>query len=180
MQKYLNFLNFAFFCTFASHSNAMKESKELTEQELRGKAAAYCVANEQCRLSVRRKLIEWGSSGEMTTTIVDWLCAERFIDERRYAKSYCESKLRYQHWGRNKVEFQLRTKGIDREIIAEGMTCVADDEYEEIMRGVAERKLKTLKGDVRVVRNKLMSFLASRGYESEMVIRVVGEMVNGD
>lgn len=158
----------------------MKEGRELTEEELRSKAAAFCVANEQCRQSVRRKLAEWGCKGEMSSSIVEWLCEERFIDERRYAKAYCESKLRYQHWGRTKVEFQLRTKGIDGEIIAESMECVGDDEYEAIMIGVAERKKKTLKGERHTVGRRLMCFMMSRGYERELFYRLIGDLLKDD
>lgn len=158
----------------------MKDSKELSEQELRSKAAAYCVANEQCRQSVSRKLTEWGSDGDEAKRIVDWLCVERFIDERRYCKAYVESKLRYQHWGRSKVEYQLRSKGIERDVIAEAMANVDDDEYEAILRGVAERKLESLKGTPFAVRTKLMSFLMSRGFESGLVYRIAEELVKGE
>ncbi|MBQ0015717.1 MAG: regulatory protein RecX [Bacteroidales bacterium] len=141
---------------------------------LRDKAARYCAVEDRCSQTVRRKLREWGATPDEEREIVDYLIAECFVDDMRYARTYCGSKLRYQHWGRIKVAYQLRINGIDsavaREVVQEVMT---DEEYVEIMRRVADTKWASLRVDVATRRVKVISFLVSRGYELDLAKRVV-------
>ncbi|MBR1792174.1 MAG: RecX family transcriptional regulator [Bacteroidales bacterium] len=157
----------------------MNTPQSLTEDQLRSKAALFCAREEQCRFSVRKKLKDWGASDKIADRVVDWLCEERYIDEHRYVKAYCESKIRYQHWGHIKIEYQLRTKMIHRDLIAEGLAAVPMDEYYAIMRHVAEEKFRRMKGEGSEVCAKLAAFLCTRGFESEASYRVARELTRG-
>lgn len=154
----------------------MKTPQPLTEEQLHSKAALLCAREEQCRSSVRKKLKDWGGSDKVAERIVDSLCEENYIDEHRYVKAYCESKIRYQHWGHIKIEYQLRTKMIHRDLIAEGLASVPLEEYMSIMHRVAEEKYSRMKGDKDELCAKLAAFLCSRGFETELSYRVAREL----
>lgn len=138
---------------------------------LLAKAERYCSNEEQCRTSVRKKLCDWGASLDVSGRIVERLCSQGYIDERRYAKTYCESKLRNQKWGRLKVIYQLRSKQIPPKFITEGMTAVGEEEYRAILQGVAEQKWSTYNAGEDLARKKakLNTFLSSRGYEMQEI-----------
>lgn len=138
---------------------------------LLAKAERYCSNEEQCRTSVRKKLCDWGASLDVSGRIVERLCSQGYIDERRYAKTYCESKLRNQKWGRLKVIYQLRSKQIPPKFITEGMTAVGEEEYRAILQGVAEQKWSTYNAEEDLARKKakLNTFLSSRGYEMQEI-----------
>ena len=95
----------------------------------------------------------------------------------RYARAYCESKVLHQHWGRQKVLYQLRLKRLPREAIEEGMAAVDEEQYMEMLRETAEKKQRELSwkseaGSVEV-RRKMMAFLASRGFTMSEINEVI-------
>lgn len=145
------------------------------EMSLLAKAERYCANEEQCRTSVRKKLCDWGASIESSNRVVNHLVDQGFIDERRYARFYCSSKLRNQKWGRLKVISQLRMKLIPPKFITEALQEVSDDEYREILRSVADSKWVTYSpaDSLDRRRSKLNTFLQSRGYESPEIQAVL-------
>ena len=132
------------------------------------KAERYCANEEQCRTSVRKKLCDWGASMEASGKIVSRLIDQGFIDERRYARAYVSSKLRTQKWGRLKVVYQLRSKQVPPKFITEALSEIPDEEYRGILLDVANMKWGSydMGEPVNKRRSKLVTFLASRGFES--------------
>lgn len=144
---------------------------------LLARAERYCANEEQCRTSVRKKLCDWGASLEVSGKIVNRLLDQGFIDERRFARYYVSSKLRTQKWGRLKVVYQLRSKQVPPKYITEALTEVSDEEYHELMLGVAQTKWSTYPTDEPGAkrRAKLVTFLASRGFESAEIQTMLAE-----
>lgn len=135
---------------------------------LLAKAERYCANEEQCKTSVRKKLCDWGVSVDLSNKIVNKLVEQGFIDERRYARAYCSSKLRHQKWGRLKVIYQLRSKQIPPKFITDALLEIPDEEYRDIMRHVADEKWSTydVADPLAKRKSKLTTFLASRGFEA--------------
>ena len=104
------------------------------------RARRWCAAEERCESGVREKLAAWGAGSGDADGIVASLTEEGYLDDGRYARAYCESKVLRQHWGRQKVCYQLRLKRLPREAIEAGMAAVDDERYMEMLREVAERK----------------------------------------
>ena len=158
----------------------MVQNMSEEEMSLLSRAERYCANEEQCRTSVRKKLCDWGAPVEVSARIVSRLVDQGFIDERRFARSYVSSKLRNQKWGRLKVIYQLRTKQIPPKFITEAIAEVSDEEYHSIMLEVAETKWSSYdaaeEGSKR--RSKLVTFLASRGYESTEIQNLLHEHFN--
>ena len=134
------------------------------------RARRWCAAEERCESGVREKLAAWGAGSGDADDIVASLTEEGYLDDGRYARAYCESKVLRQHWGRQKVCYQLRLKRLPREAIEAGMAAVDDERYMEMLREVAERKWHEESGkrggesDEWEVKRRVMSFLASRGF----------------
>ncbi len=146
----------------------MVQNMSEEEMSLLSRAERYCSNEEQCRTSVRKKLSDWGASIELSGRIVNRLIDQGFIDERRYAHAYVSSKLRTQKWGRLKVVYQLRSKQVPPKFITEALAEIPDEEYRNILLDVAKNKWQTYDtNDTKAKRrSKLVTFLASRGYES--------------
>ena len=138
------------------------------EMLLLSKAERYCANEEQCRTSVRKKLCDWGASLDASGRIVSRLVDQGFIDERRYARAYVSSKLRTQKWGRLKVVYQLRSKQVPPKFITEALAEIPDEEYRNILLDVANMKWNSYDSNEPASkrRSKLVTFLASRGFES--------------
>ncbi len=158
--------------------------QNLSEEEmsLLARAERYCANEEQCRTSVRKKLCDWGATPDASTKIVNRLIDQGFIDERRFARAYVSSKLRNQKWGRLKVIYQLRSKQVPPKFITEALAEIPDEEYRNILLDVARTKWETYAPSEPTAkrRAKLVTFLASRGYESPEIQAMIAENYNGD
>ena len=154
----------------------MRRDNEHTCDELRLMASRYCAANETCRQQARQKLTSWGATHDEAEEIADWLQSEGYINEERYAKTYAESKVRYQHWGRKKIEYQLRGKGIDNAIIHQALRDIDENVYMQVLTDTATAKARTMHNGSDEQRNKMISFLTSRGFEYELIITTLDNM----
>jgi regulatory protein len=145
----------------------MKNNFNFTENEMTyvTKAEQYCATGEQCRSAVRDKLLTWGASQVLRERIVDYLTENDFINEERYCRIYCESKIRLQKWGRVKIAYQLRSKRIDNSTINKVLQEIDEEEYQRTLTTLTENKNKNIvEPDNKKRRAKLMSFLSSHGF----------------
>ncbi len=88
--------------------------KEMSENEARYKAEAYCSMAEHCRAEVMEKLYQWGVSSEWMEGILNHLEQEGYIDQVRYAKAFVRDKYRFNQWGRIKIAQSLRQNWLRR------------------------------------------------------------------
>ena len=79
--------------------------KQISESEMLHRAAAYCSASERCIQDVEKKIKAAGLAGEESDRIVSRLLQERFIDESRFARYFVNDKLRFNKWGRVKINY---------------------------------------------------------------------------
>ena len=155
---------------------SMIRKKILNLREWQSKAALYCAANESCRQSIRRKMDAWGTSRDMMDDVIEWLCSENYINEERFAHAYVESKIRYQHWGRQKIKMQLQSKAIDPEVIQRAMSQIDEELYDAMLLRVAREKLRIMALPLDEVSIKLNVFLQSRGFESHKVAEALRQL----
>lgn len=169
---------------FSNCSGVMDYNTDNMTDSVRGllnRARAFCAGSEQCRSAVHRKLTGWGATDDEAVVILEKLVEEGYIDERRYVRTYCESKLLRAGWGGVKVRFELLHKGIPRDIVDEGIAAIDVEGRDEAIRKVAAKKMDTLHGqDEAVVRRRLASYLAQRGFGMDEIGRVVAEMIKND
>lgn len=157
-------------------ATSMNETSRMTPatRALLDRARRFCALSEQCETSVRQKLIAWGAAVAEVEPIINSLRADDYLNDSRYACAYAESKILQQHWGRQKVLYQLRLKHLSKEAIAASMKMVDDDTYYGILREEADKKLRTL-GDEQGADyyRRLYSFLTSRGYTMSEINHVI-------
>ncbi len=146
------------------------ENMNDSQLALLGRARAYCASSEQCVSAVMQKLRDWGADSTSAEAIVARLVDEGYLDDARYARAYCESKMLRSGWGRMKVLYQLRLKQLPREAIDEGLAAVGDEAYMAVLEETAIKKQTTVRdSDPAVRRRKLMAFLAQRGYTMDEI-----------
>lgn len=158
----------------------MKNNFNFTESEMTfvTKAEQYCATGEQCRSAVRDKLLTWGANQVLRERIVEYLTENDFINEERYCRIYCESKIRLQKWGRVKIAYQLRSKRIDNSTINKALQEIDEEEYQRTLNNLTENKNNSIvEPDNKKRRAKLMSFLSSHGFtinEIENAVSALG------
>lgn len=160
---------------------ADKEDRTFNETELPfvAKAEHYCALSEQCRASVRDKLYGWGANRDLTERIIEHLVYNDFLNESRYCRLYCDSKLHLQKWGRVKISYQLRLKHINNAIIEEALKNIDEDQYTSTLDQLATSKLRTInEPDPHKREAKLISYLNSHGFEFQEIQKSLEKMRN--
>ena len=160
-----------------SHTHKFNE----TEQAYVSKAEQYCATNEQCRSAVRDKLRTWGADMGLTERIVEYLVDNDFINEERYCRIYCDSKINLQKWGRIKIAYQLRSKRIENKIIDQTLKNIDEQTYTETLHNLAVNKASSIKEDDPVkLRNKLVTFLSSHGFTPDEIHNALQDILYSD
>jgi regulatory protein len=141
------------------------------------KATFLCSKSEKCTSEILDKLKLWGLSKEESEPVIEKLIAEKYVYDERFARAYAKDKFRFNRWGRQKIEYMLRTKHISSEIIGLAMGEIEEEDYSDELKKIITDKLKSTKGkDKYDLRNKLMRFAMGRGFESGKIYEAFKEM----
>jgi regulatory protein len=147
--------------------------------ELLDKARYYCSRQEACISVVKEKLVQWGASEEQLEELISTLLEEKFIDEHRYAQAFASDKLRFDHWGKQKIEYILRSKFITNQVIRETLESIDETEYRNTLRNELKKKIPSVRSrSPWETKGKLFRFAASRGFEHQLIYDVLDELLN--
>ena len=146
-------------------------------EEFYSRMAALCSISEHCESEIREKLQKAAVSDDDAQRIIDDLYREGFLDTARYCRAFSRDKLRFDHWGRVKIQLALRMKGLPDEDIREAL-CALDeelgDDYTAILRSTLDQKNRTLHDtDNYIRRGKLIRFAASRGFTIDEILEAL-------
>ena len=144
--------------------------KEMTEQEAFLQLAALCAQAEHCEQEMRDKLKRWGFDESVQNRTIERLIRERYIDNERYARAFVKDKIRYNKWGRRKVQQALWLKRIDKDIQQRVLDEIDDNEYLSILRPLLKQKRKTVRAESDYELNrKLVRFALGRGFTFDII-----------
>lgn len=144
--------------------------KEMTEQEAYLQLAALCAQAEHCEQEMRDKMKRWEIDEMAQNRIIQRLVEERYVDNERYARAFVKDKIRYNKWGRRKVQQALWMKRIDNDIQQRILDEIDDKEYLDVLRPLLKQKRKSIKADSDYELNqKLVRFALGRGFTFDII-----------
>ena len=144
--------------------------KDITEQEAYLQLAALCAQAEHCQQEMRDKMNHWEMTPEVQERVIARLVNERYIDDERYARAFVKDKIRYNRWGRRKVQQGLWMKRIDDDIQQRVLDEVDDEEYLVVLKPLLAQKRKTTKAQNDYELNqKLVRFALGRGFTYDII-----------
>ena len=151
--------------------------KEVTEQGAYLQLAQLCARSEHCQHELTEKMRRWGMSDEAQARVMARLVGERYVDDERYARAFVRDKIRYNKWGRRKVEQALWMKRIDDDIRERVLGEVDDGEYLAVLRPLLKQKCRSTKAATDYELNqKLVKFALSRGFTFD----IIRQCIDGD
>ncbi len=148
----------------------MQIKKEMTGQQAYSRLTALCARSEHCQQEMLEKMRQWGISEEEQAEVMARLISERYIDDERFTRAFVNDKIRYNKWGRRKVEQALWQKHIDKDIANRVLNEIDDEEYLSILKPLLKQKRRSIKADDnRQERIKLVKFALSRGFTMDII-----------
>ncbi len=142
---------------------------------LKGRALRYLAQREHSRAELERKLARHAEDSPTANAraqiaaALDDLAAKGLLSEARVAESVlCGQGARY---GTRRLKQTLLAKGLDAELVASTLQRARATELERA-RKVWHRRFDTPPADA-AERARQMRFLAGRGFEGEVIRRVI-------
>ena len=144
--------------------------RDITEQEAYLQLAALCAQAEHCQQEMRDKMRRWELDETVQNRIVARLVKERYIDDERYARAFVKDKIRYNKWGRRKVQQGLWQKRIDADIQQRVLDEIDEKEYLDVLRPLLKQKRKSIMAESDYELNqKLIRFALGRGFGFDII-----------
>ena len=143
------------------------------------KAASYCAYQERTQDEVLQRLKKWNVWGEEADEIIAELISTNYLSEERFAKTYAGGKFRIKNWGKKKIKSELHRRGLSDYSIEKGMGEIGDVAYSTTLKELLVKKkilLERTESDAFKRKQKLARFALSKGYESDLVWKMIEEI----
>ena len=154
----------------------MQNNKVYTVKEATERIQSYCAIQDRCQWEVERKMKEWGVSEIIIENILTDLILEKFVDEQRFAESFCRGKFRIKRWGKVKIKNELKIRKISENCIDKGLSQIENNEYMEVLKDLYIKKRDSLKDTNQFIRKgKISKHLQQKGFESNLIWELINK-----
>ena len=111
----------------------------------------------------------------MEPDLIDAVVAElestHVIDDARYAERFTDDRRELSGWGPERIELELRKRGIPEELIAPALSRRTRQDELAAARGLLAERFAALEDDR--ARNRAWQLLVRRGYDAELAYDAV-------
>ena len=154
--------------------------KNYTPAQALSKAQKYCAYQERSHPEVRDKLYSFGLWKKEVEEILTQLIISGFLNEERFAKAFAGGKFRMKKWGRNKIENELKQRGISSKCIQIGLKEIDERDYRKTLTQLVRKKaLAVAEDNLFKKRSKVANFVVGKGYEPELVWSLILDLLPG-
>lgn len=144
--------------------------KQISEEDALLRLTSLCSTVEHCSHEMIEKMQRWQLADDAQARIIEYLVKEKYIDDERYARFFAKDKIRYNKWGRRKVEQAMWLKHIDGDIQRDVLDDIDDEEYLAVLRPLLKTKRKSVKASSDYEMNmKLIRFAMGRGFTMDII-----------
>lgn len=148
--------------------------KQLTKEQALQKLKHYCAYQERCHSEVKDKLYQLGIWKKDHDEIIAALIEENYLNEERFAVAFAGGKFRIKQWGRVRIKYELKQKQVSEYSIKKAMKQIDEEEYLSLLNKLAKEKYAALKNEQYLIRKKkTMDYLVAKGFEADLVRKVV-------
>jgi regulatory protein len=155
-----------------------KRFKKLTPAEVRKKVYHYCAYQERSHLEVKSKLYDFGLTTPEVDEMISHLITEGYLNEERFAKAFAGGKFRLKNWGKLKIVQALESKGLTKNCIASGLKEIDDNDYIKTIELLIDKKADQIdEHNAFIKRDKLAKYILQKGFEPELVWRILKEVI---
>lgn len=144
--------------------------KEITEKEALSKLTFLCSQAEHCSGEMLEKMRKWELDDKAQARIMEYLIKGKYIDDERFCGFFIKDKIKYNKWGRRKIEQALYQKRIEKDVYTPILDSVDDEEYIKILRPIIKNKRKSICAKSEYEQNmKLIKYAMGRGFAFKII-----------
>lgn len=162
----------------------MQESKQkssrgyIGEEAAREKIRHYCAYQERCHSEVKQKLIDFGLYPGQVAEMMAELIQENYLNEERFALQFAGGRFRMKQWGRHKIRYALKAKGVSDYCIRLALQSIPSEAYEASLQKLAADKWRLLRKETQAFtrQQKLKNYLLQRGFEADLIADCIKQL----
>lgn len=159
-------------------------SESSREEQAHNLCLRLLTARARTRAELAGQLAKRGYPDDVCTRVLDRLTEVGLVDDAAFAEQWVSSRQRNAGRGKRALTAELRTKGVDNEVISQALADIdSDAERSRAEQLVADRLRREKLGDdgdyVKVTR-RLVGMLVRRGYSQSMALDVVKVAMAGE
>jgi regulatory protein len=145
------------------------------EEQARSLCLRLLTARARTRAELAGQLAKRGYPDDVSTQVLDRLAGVGLIDDADFAEQWVRSRREKAGKGKRALAAELRTKGVDNEVITAALADIdagaERERAEQLVRDKLRRERLT-EDDAKLAR-RLVGMLARRGYSQTMAFDVV-------
>ncbi len=147
------------------------ERKNIGTEQAYRKVKHYCAYAERSHSEAKEKLYSFGLYKNEVELLMSQLVEENYLNEERYATTFAGGHFRMKQWGRIKIIYELKQKGVSEYCIKKALASIPAEDYQKTFQKLAAGKLRDLKSEQNIFtkKKKLQNYLAGKGYEFGMI-----------
>ena len=164
-------------CPPPSTSESPQADSASREEQARALCLRLLTARARTRAELAGQLTKRGYPDDVSALVLDRLTAVGLVDDEDFAEQWVRSRRVNAGKGRRALASDLRTKGIDDDVIAAALEDIDSDaersRAEQLVADKLRRERLTDDADDVKVTRRLVAMLARRGYSQSMAFDVV-------
>ena len=137
---------------------------------------SYCMYQERCIQEVKKKLTRLQVIPKTKSKVINHLIDNDYLNEVRFTKSFIQGKLRIKKWGKIKLNYELRIRGVKKFIIDEEINKISKDDYYDYFNEFSNNKIKILKGSKDQKKRSFINYFTYRGWENNLIYEKLNEI----
>lgn len=113
-------------------------------------------------------------SNESIQKTIDFLNEYGILNDELFVKSYVSDKHNISRWSKNKIRYSLRAKNIADSLIEDNLSEISDEQEYGKAYNFAKKKTRNDYSDKN--KQKVYRYLASKGFEFDIINKVIGDI----
>ncbi len=155
--------------------------QRLTKEQAWQKIKHFCAYQERSHHEVKQKLYGFGLYKNDVEELLTRLIEEDYLNEERFAGLYAGGKFRMKQWGKVKITYELKQKGISAYNIRHALQAIDEADYTATLQKLAATKWQQLQGEQYFARQaKTTSYLLQKGFESALIQKAIQQLRSED
>ena len=153
-----------------------------TVRKARESALRLISYRDRSKSEVRKRLIGDDYPEDVVDEVIEKLSQAGLLDDQKFSQDWVKARTvdSSKPMGKVRLAWELRTKGVEAPMVEEALENLDEDaEYQLALSAVARKAEKMDCGDPSF-RNKLTSFLRRRGFDWEIISKVLDELCSKD
>jgi regulatory protein len=152
--------------------------KQITKEEALQKIRHYCDYQKRSHSETRKKLYSLGLWKNDVEDLLAHLIEENYLNEEGFAIAFARGKFRMKQWGKVKIKNELKLKQVSNYCINKALNEIKEEDYLHTFEKLAKKRIQSLKSEknIFIKKRKVQDHLLQKGYEWELVSKIVANM----